>query len=80
MEAWMARRAAIAIAASVALLGVAGCASPEELRRRDEAACASYGFQPGTPDFSACLQRESIARRYNDSPSVSFGFGAFHAF
>ena len=76
----MARKALSALTAAVALLGVAGCASPEELRRHDEAACASYGFQPGTPDFSACLQRESIARRYGETPTMSFGFGAFHAF
>ena len=76
----MARKALSAFAAAVALLGVAGCASPEELRRQDEATCASYGFQPGSPDFASCLQRESIARRYGETPSVSFGFGAFHAF
>lgn len=76
----MARRTSLMLAAAVALLGVAGCASPEELRRQDEAACANYGFQPGTPDFSACLQRESIARRYGETPTMSFGFGAFHAF
>ena len=60
----------------LALIGVAGtligCASPEELRRRDEAQCTSYGFQPDTPDFAACIQREELARR-NDG-WFSFGF------
>lgn len=44
---------------------LSGCVSPEELRQQDEAACASYGFQPQTPDFAACLQRENLARRYS---------------
>jgi hypothetical protein len=52
------------LAAGLALASLAGCVSPEELRREDEAACASFGFQPGTNDFAACLQRESLARRY----------------
>ncbi len=25
----------------------------------------SFGYQPGTADFMACLQRESLARRYS---------------
>jgi hypothetical protein len=58
--------------ALIAVLVLAGCASPEELRQRDEAACTSYGFKPGTPDFAACLQREDLARR-NDG-WFSFGF------
>jgi hypothetical protein len=53
---------AFVLAASSMLLG--GCATEEELRRRDEAACISYGFEPGTTEFSDCLQREAIARRY----------------
>jgi hypothetical protein len=48
-----------------ALVGLAGCVSPEELRAEDEATCAGYGFQRGTPDFAACLQQESLARRYS---------------
>jgi len=59
-----------------AALGLAGCVSPEELRRQDEAQCASYGFVSQTTDFAACLQRESMARR----SSVSFGFGFFGGF
>jgi hypothetical protein len=46
------------------LAGISACVSPEELRARDEAACRSYGFQPGTADFASCLQRQIIARRY----------------
>lgn len=74
----MGRSAALALASALMLL-VAACASPEELRRRDEAVCASYGFQPGTPEFASCLQRENIARRYGSTSSLSLGvgFGAF---
>jgi hypothetical protein len=50
------------------LAALAGCVSPEELRQADEAQCAGYGFQSGTPDFAACLQRESLARRYPPPP------------
>lgn len=54
--------------------GLAGCASPEQLRAADEAACTSFGFQQGTPDFANCLQRESLARRY-DPALYGGGFG-----
>jgi hypothetical protein len=57
--------AALRVAAGLALLpGLAGCMTPEELRLQDEAACRSFGFQANTNDFAACLQRESLARRY----------------
>lgn len=71
----MARGPALALAASLLLFGVTACASPEELRRQDAAACASYGFQPGTPEFAACVQRESIARRYGGGTGLSLGLG-----
>lgn len=51
------------VALGLALAGLAGCASPEELRRADEASCAGYGFTPKTTDFDACLQREQLARQ-----------------
>jgi len=69
-------RAALFIALLVAL---ASCVTPEELRAQDEAACLSYGFQRGTPDFAACLQRESLARR-GGAPGVTLGFGVFGGF
>jgi hypothetical protein len=49
---------------ALALLMLAACQSPEELRARDEATCASYGFKAGSTEFANCLQRESLARRY----------------
>jgi hypothetical protein len=49
---------------AVLLTALASCATQEELRKSDEAACLSYGFQRGTTEFSSCLQREGIARRY----------------
>ena len=65
-------RAALFIAVLVAL---ASCVTPEELRAQDEAACLSYGFQRGTPDFATCLQRESLARRYAAPPPPDWGPG-----
>jgi len=49
------------------LTSLAACVSPEQLREQDEATCVGFGFQRGTPDFAACLQRESLARRYAPS-------------
>jgi hypothetical protein len=57
------------------LVSLAACASPEELRARDEAACTSYGFQPGTPDFNRCLQQENLARSIATTPQVGLGLG-----
>jgi hypothetical protein len=64
--------ALVALALAGAGAALAGCATPEELRQRDEAACTSYGFVPGTTDFAACLQREDLARR--NSGWFTFGF------
>lgn len=54
-------------ALAVSLTALAGCATAQEIREQDEAACSSYGFQRGTTEFAGCLQRESIARRYGYS-------------
>lgn len=70
----MINRRASAVLAGLAALSLAGCATSEDLRRQDEARCASYGFAPGTPDFAVCLQREDIARR-NGATGLTFGFG-----
>jgi hypothetical protein len=60
----MAARVA-ALASAIGLLALlASCVSPAEVRRRDEATCASYGFKPGTDAFAACLQQENLARQY----------------
>lgn len=48
--------------------GLAGCATPEQIRLADEQACAGYGFQRGTNEFANCLQREDLARRYDYGP------------
>jgi hypothetical protein len=59
----MSRNAVLVLSATflMMLTGLAACVSPAELRAHDEAACTSYGFQPRTPDFAACLQREGLA-------------------
>ena len=57
-------------------LALTSCVSPEELRREDEATCAGYGFHPGTDAFAACLQRESLARRFVTAyPPPPYGHG-----
>ena len=60
---------------ALSLVGLCACASPAELRARDEAACASYGFQPGTADFGRCLQQENLARSYGAAPQLGLGLG-----
>jgi hypothetical protein len=60
-----------ALVLAMSLIALAGCATAQDIRQRDEAACTSYGFKPGTTDFSSCLQRESIARRYG------YGYGYY---
>ena len=75
----MRRNFALALAGSV--LALAGsCVSPEELRREDEAICAGYGFQGGTPDFANCLQRENLARLYATPPSSRPYWGYWDGF
>lgn len=61
--------------APLSLLCLCACASPAELRARDEATCASYGFQPGSPDFGRCLQQENLARNYGAAPQLGLGLG-----
>jgi hypothetical protein len=36
------------VASTIMLAGFCACVSSEELHAQDEAACRSYGFQPGT--------------------------------
>ncbi len=55
--------------------GLAACASPEEQRQADAAACQRYGFALGTPDFANCMQREQLARSQGSSSSVAIGVG-----
>jgi hypothetical protein len=73
---WTMRDAATqALAMVIMLWGLTTCASPEEIRAGDAAACSGYGFQPNTPDFAACLQRESQARQYTPPPTAGYGPG-----
>jgi len=69
----MLRRFLATILFGMLLVGLSACMSPDEARRQDEAACRSYGFQAGTTDFAACLQREALARRYGYTPTFGFG-------
>ena len=60
-------------ALAIILAGLTACASPEEIRAGDEAACTSDGFQPNTPDFAACMQRQSLARQSSGPPLAQYG-------
>jgi hypothetical protein len=76
----MARKIA-EILAGLMILSLLACASPEQLRMEDDAACAGYGFPRGTIDFASCMQRESLARRYGPwlgPPSFAYGWTDGH--
>jgi hypothetical protein len=60
----MPRRIGVVTTLIAALAVLPGCVSEAELRAQDEAQCASYGFERGSPAFAGCLQQESLARRY----------------
>jgi hypothetical protein len=56
-------RLAGALSCGLTVLTLAGCAASQAPRQEDEAICTRHGFQAGTPQFAACLQREELARR-----------------
>jgi len=66
----MARSSRLMLGTSLIGLALACCGSPPEaeVRQRDVAVCASRGFQPGTPDFAACLQQQPAATRCLSGP------------
>jgi hypothetical protein len=66
-------RAIKLVAFPIMLAGLTSCATPGEIRAADEVGCASYGFQPNTPDFAACLQRQNLARQYTAPPMAQYG-------
>jgi starvation-inducible outer membrane lipoprotein len=72
-------RRSLQFALAACALVLASCVSPEELRREDEATCTGYGFHAGTDAFAACLQRESLARRYAIPPALApyWGYGGY---
>jgi hypothetical protein len=75
----MLRRIGVATIAIAALSALSACISDAELRAQDEAQCASYGFERGTPAFAGCLQQETLARRYilNSYDAGPPGWGPF---
>lgn len=69
------RRLGLAWVVLVLAMALASCVSPEELRHRDEATCAGYGFHPSTDGFANCVQKESLARRYWAAQPLRIGVG-----
>ena len=56
-------RVALIVMASLML---AGCVAPEQISEAHEKQCRSYGLQPTTTDFTACMTREDLAERSFD--------------
>lgn len=71
----MTRNIAFAALCGAALFALSACESAAQLRADDEAACTSFGFQAGTPDFAECLQRQNLARQYDTGPQLGLGLG-----
>jgi uncharacterized lipoprotein YajG len=46
------------VALAAALCALAGCAVPMQTVDASRAACASYGFQPGSDAFASCVMTE----------------------
>lgn len=69
------KRIAGAALCALTALNLGACASAEELRAQDVETCKGYGFQPETPDFARCLERENLARAYAATPQVGLGVG-----
>jgi hypothetical protein len=46
------------ITLAAAICALAGCAVPMQTVDASRAACASYGFQPGSDAFAECVQHE----------------------
>jgi hypothetical protein len=63
------KRAALA----AALCALAGCSVPMQTVDASRAACASYGFQPGSDAFAADLRRRPRSRRRCRSARVGAG-------
>jgi hypothetical protein len=64
------------LALAAALCALAGCAVPMQTVDASRAACASYGFQPGSDAFASCVMTEQhrhtlrIALRPTAAPAV----------
>jgi hypothetical protein len=51
---------AVELASAAALCALAGCTVPMQTVDASRAACASYGFQPGSDAFAECVQKEQL--------------------
>ena len=56
--------ACIGFAAAIVLL--AGCATPEEIKAADRAKCAGYGFSAGSDGFANCMMKAETNRERKD--------------
>lgn len=62
-------------AGCAAVLLLAGCVSPEEQARLDHNSdnreCVSFGFEPGTVEYSDCLQKQAHHRERTTSKELA---------
>jgi hypothetical protein len=63
------------IALAAALCALAGCAVPMQTVDASRAACAAYGFQPGSDAFAECVMTEQMVHTLvlvpTDAPAVA---------
>ena len=59
---WQRRAAGGACIAALWLL--ASCAAPQQTSQLNEEQCQSYGLEPGTADFTACMTRANFGTEY----------------
>jgi hypothetical protein len=57
------RRIATGACIAAALL-LASCTSSQQTSQLNEEQCTSYGLEPGTTDFAACITRASFGTEY----------------
>lgn len=55
------------IATAACLIALSGCA--EYHHRQDLASCEGYGWQQGTKEYAACMERADLARAQRRSNS-----------
>jgi len=51
------------ISATMVILALAGCASPQEIVQMDARRCGANGFKPGTAEYDKCLMALDAARQ-----------------
>jgi hypothetical protein len=64
------RRAATGLSVCL-LLGLAGCATPQQISARDDQVCQSYGASPGSDAYVACRMQQQRLRVQADQEAAA---------